>query len=54
MASEVITTILSFLIPFVLFLVVFSLLMNRMNKGGGMMGVGKSKAKTYVCRRIPA
>ena len=48
MASEVITTILSFLIPFVLFLVVFSLLMNRMNKGGGMMGVGKSKAKTYV------
>lgn len=47
-ATEVIGTVLSFLIPFVLFLVVFSLLMNRMNKGGGMMGVGKSKAKAYV------
>jgi cell division protease FtsH len=47
-ASEIITTLLSFLIPFVLLMVFFSVVMNRMNKGGGMMGVGKSKAKTYV------
>jgi cell division protease FtsH len=47
-AGEIITTLLSFLIPFVLLMVFFSIIMNRMNKGGGMMGVGKSKAKTYV------
>ena len=47
-ASEIITTLLSFLIPFVILMVFFSVVMNRMNKGGGMMGVGKSKAKAYV------
>ncbi len=47
-ASAVIETILSFLIPFILFLVVFSIFMNRMNRGNGVMGVGKSRAKSYV------
>ncbi len=46
--SEAISMILSFLIPFVLFMVVFSLFMNRMNRGGGVMSVGKNRAKTYV------
>ncbi len=49
MALQVVETILSFLIPFVLFLVVFSIFMNRMNHGaGGVMSVGKSRAKSYV------
>lgn len=43
-----ISTILSFLIPFVILIVGFNLIMRKMNKGGGMMGVGKSKAKAYV------
>ena len=47
-AGEVISTILSFLIPFVLFMLVLSIFMNRMNKGGGMMSVGRSRAKSYV------
>lgn len=48
-ALQVVETILSFLIPFVLFLVVFSIFMNRMNHGaGGVMSVGKSRAKSYV------
>ena len=34
--------------PFVLFMVLLSVFMNRMNKGGGVMGVGKSKAKAYI------
>ncbi len=47
-AGEVISTILSFLIPFVLFMVLLSVFMNRMNRGGGMMSVGKSRARNYV------
>ena len=47
-AGEVLEAALSFLIPFVFFLIVMSVFMNRMNKGGGMMGVGRSKARTYV------
>ena len=46
--SEIVYSILSFLIPFVLFMVLLSVFMNRMNKGGGVMGVGKSKAKAYI------
>ena len=46
--SEVISAVLSFLIPFVLFMVFISLFMGRMGKGGGMMSVGKNRAKTYV------
>ena len=47
MASEIIGTLLSFLIPFVLFMVLMSVFMGRMNKGG-VMGVGKSRAKAYI------
>ena len=47
-AGEVISTILSFLIPFVLFMVIISVFMNRMGKGGGVMSVGKSRARNYV------
>lgn len=46
--SAVISTILSFIIPVVLLFVGFSFIMRHMSKGGGMMGVGKSKAKAYV------
>ncbi|MDD3278439.1 MAG: ATP-dependent zinc metalloprotease FtsH [Lachnospiraceae bacterium] len=46
--ASVISAILSMVIPFVLLIVGFSFIMRYMNKGGGMMGVGKSKAKTYV------
>ena len=45
---SILSTILSILIPFVLLIVGMNLIMRRMNKGGGMMGVGKSKAKAYV------
>ena len=46
--SEIVYSLLSFLIPFILFMVIISVFMGRMNRGGGVMGVGKSKAKTYV------
>ena len=46
--ASILSTILSILIPFVLLIVGMNLIMRRMNKGGGMMGVGKSKAKAYV------
>ncbi len=38
----------SYVLPLVLVWVALSFLMRRMNKGGGMMGVGKSNAKVYV------
>ncbi len=38
----------SYVLPIVLVWVALSFLMKRMNKGGGMMGVGKSNAKIYV------
>ena len=46
--STILSSILSFVIPLVLFMILFNILMTRMNKGGGMMGVGKSRAKSYV------
>lgn len=46
--ASVIATILNFLIPILLLVATFTLIWRMMNKGGGMMGVGKSKAKTYV------
>ncbi len=49
--GAVVSSILSFLIPFVILIVGMNLLFSRMSKGGGMMGgVGKSKAKAYVQR----
>ena len=47
-ALEIVETVLSFLIPFVFFLFFMTFLMNRMNKGGGVMSVGRNRAKTYV------
>ena len=48
----ILSSILSFLIPFVLLIVGMNLIMSRMGKGGGMMGgIGKSKAKAYVQRK---
>lgn len=44
----IIYTILSLLVPFVFLIILMNWLMRKMNKGGGMMGVGKSKAKAYV------
>ncbi len=47
----ILSSILSFLIPFILLIVGMNLIMSRMGKGGGMMGgIGKSKAKAYVQR----
>ena len=36
------------MLPIVLMFVGLSFLMRHMNKGGGVMGIGKSKAKAYV------
>ncbi|MDO4619595.1 MAG: ATP-dependent zinc metalloprotease FtsH [Lachnospiraceae bacterium] len=46
--NTIIEMVLSFLLPFVLFMVVMSFAMNRMGRGNGMMGIGKNRAKTYV------
>lgn len=48
-SSGTITYILvSYVLPLVLVWVALSFLMKHMNKGGGVMGVGKSNAKVYV------
>ncbi len=46
--SEFLAMMLSVLLPTVLLFVMLMFFMRRMNKGGGMMGVGKSRAKAYV------
>ncbi len=46
--AAIISAIVSFLVPFILLLLIFSIFMRQMNKGGGVMGVGKSKAKAYI------
>ena len=46
--AEIHSAIVSFLVPFIIMILVFSIVMRQMNKGGGMMGVGKSRAKAYV------
>ncbi len=46
-ASSVWEMVLSFLVPFIIFLVGMNFIMSRMGKGG-MMNVGKSRAKSYV------
>lgn len=48
-ATEIIYTILSLVLPVLLMFFLLSMLYKRMSKNGGMMGgVGKSKAKAYV------
>ena len=44
--ASIISTIAGIALPFILLMVFFSLIMRR--SGGGLMGVGKSKAKAYV------
>ena len=46
--SEFLSMMLSILLPSLLLFVLLMFFMRRMNKGGGMMGVGKSRAKAYV------
>ena len=46
--AEFAATILSFIVPFVLFVLVLNIMMGRMGRGGGVMGVGRSRAKSYV------
>ena len=45
--SEMVSSILSFVLPLVILIVGMNLIMGRMGKGG-MGGIGKSKAKAYV------
>ncbi|MCR5735619.1 MAG: ATP-dependent zinc metalloprotease FtsH [Lachnospiraceae bacterium] len=47
-SDTIIYIIVSYVLPIVLVWVLLSFLMNRMSKGGGVMGVGKSNAKVYV------
>ena len=46
--GAVLYSILSYLIPIVLMVGAYVFIMGRMSRGGGMMGVGKSKAKVYM------
>ena len=46
--SEVVAMLVSVLLPTLLLFTLFMIFMRRMNKGGGMMGVGKSRAKAYI------
>jgi len=46
--SAVVMSLLTTILPLILMIVLFSMLMNKMSKGGGMMGFGKSNAKMYV------
>lgn len=45
---EAVLSILGLVLPILLMIMLFLLVFKRMNGGGGMMGVGKSKAKAYV------
>ena len=46
--SEVVAMLVSVLLPTLLLFALLMVFMRRMNKGGGMMGVGKSRAKAYI------
>ena len=43
--SEIVYSLLSFLIPFILFMVIISVFMGRMNRGGGVMGVRSEETR---------
>ena len=47
-SDTIIYIIVSYVLPIVLVWVILSFIMNRVSKGGGVMGVGKSNAKVYV------
>jgi cell division protease FtsH len=46
--SEWLSTVLSWVVPVVLFFFLWSYLFKRMGSGGGLMQIGKSKAKVYI------
>ena len=46
--SEVVAMLVSVLLPTLLLFALLMIFMRRMNKGGGLMGVGKSRAKAYI------
>jgi cell division protease FtsH len=47
-ASDWLPTILSWVVPVVLFFLLWSYLFKRMGSGSGLMQIGKSKAKVYI------
>ena len=46
--SNWLPTVLSWVVPVVLFVLLWSFLFRKMGAGGGMMQIGKSKAKVYI------
>ena len=48
LTASIVSALMSILVPLLLVVVGFSLIMRYMNKSGGLMGVGKSKARSYV------
>ncbi|MCR5716169.1 MAG: ATP-dependent zinc metalloprotease FtsH [Lachnospiraceae bacterium] len=46
-STLILSFLLTYILPIVLMWVLLSVLFRRMNKGGGIMGVGKSNAKVY-------
>ena len=46
--GEIVSMLGSVLLPTIVLFVLLMVFMRRMNKGGGMMGVGKSRAKAYI------
>ena len=46
--NEWVATVLSWVVPVVLFFLLWNYLFKRMGAGGGMMQIGKSKAKVYI------
>ena len=47
-AALFLNILLTIVLPFGLIFIFFSLMMKKMSKGGGIMGIGKSNAKMYV------
>src|SRR5215475_5109318 len=46
--NEWVATLLSWVVPVILFFFLWSYLLKRMGSGGGLMQIGKSKAKVYI------
>ena len=47
-SNEWLSTLLSWVVPIVIFFALWSFLFKRMGAGGGLMQIGKSKAKVYI------
>ena len=50
--SQVMSAIFQIVIPILIMMIGLNLVLRYMGKGGGVMGVGKSKARTYVQKEI--